>query len=434
MLKVPVMFPPDKAVQYIKKFPRKVLGKPKPEKVEHPPYYFTVVKAGMAAPAPPLGPELGERGLNVAGFCKDFNEKTKSYFAGVPLPVDLDINPDRSYKMELRTPTSEWMLLRAAGVRKASLDPKIEVCGKVTVKHLYEIAKIKKQDNWLKGYSLRHICETLLEECRKLGIQVVHRLDPVEYREFLEQRKIVVDEQIKAAEEAKAAKLLRMAEATMVDMEALTDYYTTNFSSCYSPDGKYLAVADSCGRIFIFGLAKLLRSNVTTTKVNRCTFSLKRKQCAIYVLITIDDQLLCGCSDGTVVAYSWIDICKQKIHQLYAFGADNQSSEVNCILGEKQNESVPRVFTSGGDNMIHLWDIENKKEMHKLAGHTDYIHALAHGPHGTLISGSEDGTIRFWDVKAGTKPIHVIKPFESDCSNPNRGKWIGAVASNSDFV
>lgn len=67
------------------------------------------------------------------------------------MPIDLDINPDRTYKLEIRTPASNWMLLHAAGVRRASLDPKIEICGKLTVKHVYEIARIKRQDNWLKG-------------------------------------------------------------------------------------------------------------------------------------------------------------------------------------------------------------------------------------------------------------------------------------------
>lgn len=82
MLKRPTMFPIDRPVEYIKKPTVKAPGKPKPPKIDHPPYYHTTVKAGNAAPAPPLGPELGERGLNVAGFCKDFNAKTAHYFQG----------------------------------------------------------------------------------------------------------------------------------------------------------------------------------------------------------------------------------------------------------------------------------------------------------------------------------------------------------------
>lgn len=73
---------------------------------------------------------------------------------------------------------------------------------------------IKIFNNYFTGYSMKHLCEMLIDECRKLGIQVVHSLDEEEYLEFLKQRKIVVDEQIKAAEEAKAAKLLRLGETT----------------------------------------------------------------------------------------------------------------------------------------------------------------------------------------------------------------------------
>lgn len=217
MLRRPALLPPDRPLDYLRKPTRKAPGKPKPVKVAHPPYFHTVIKAGLAAPAPPLGPELGERGLNVAGFCKDFNSKTNHYFQGVPLPVDLDINSDRTYKLEIRTPSSDWLLLRAAGVRRASLDPKTEICGKITVKHLYEIAQIKRQDNWLKGYTLKQLCEMLLGECRHLGLKVVHELDKNEYLEFLKERKIFVDEQIKAAEEAKAAKLNRLAEAAAAE-------------------------------------------------------------------------------------------------------------------------------------------------------------------------------------------------------------------------
>lgn len=150
-------------VRNVVRRPRKAPGKIKPPKIEHPPYFYTVIKSGMAAPAPPLGPQLGERSVNVAAFCKDFNERTKPYFPGIPIPIDLDVNPDRTYKLELRSPSEEWLLLRAAGVRRPSLDPANEVCGKISVKHLYEIAQIKRTDNWLKGhYYMRYFYGRLL--------------------------------------------------------------------------------------------------------------------------------------------------------------------------------------------------------------------------------------------------------------------------------
>lgn len=143
------------------RWPRKAPGKFKPPKIEHPPYFFTTIKAGMAAPAPPLGPQLGERSVNVAAFCKDFNQRTKDYIPGVPIPIDLDVNPDRTYNLELRTPSEDWLLMRAAGIRRPSENPATEICGKISVKHLYEIANIKRKDNWLKGVVWRFNSFTL---------------------------------------------------------------------------------------------------------------------------------------------------------------------------------------------------------------------------------------------------------------------------------
>lgn len=70
----------------------------------------------MASAAPPLGPQLGQRGLNVANFCKEFNKETGHFKQGVPLPTRITVKPDRTYDLEICTPTTTWLLKQAAGI------------------------------------------------------------------------------------------------------------------------------------------------------------------------------------------------------------------------------------------------------------------------------------------------------------------------------
>ncbi|CCD61715.1 Large ribosomal subunit protein uL11m [Caenorhabditis elegans] len=178
-------------------------------KVVHGALLRTNIKAQMASAAPPLGPQLGQRGLNVANFCKEFNKETGHFKQGVPLPTRITVKPDRTYDLEICTPTTTWLLKQAAGIGrgKASKD---EIVGKLTVKHLYEIAKIKSRDKALQHVPLEQICRMLIKTCRTLGIDVqYHDLDPVELKEFLVARKEKVDAQLKDLADKKAAKMLR---------------------------------------------------------------------------------------------------------------------------------------------------------------------------------------------------------------------------------
>ncbi|CAD6199784.1 unnamed protein product [Caenorhabditis auriculariae] len=178
-------------------------------KVVHGALLRTNIKAQMASAAPPLGPQLGQRGLNVANFCKEFNKETGHIKQGVPVPTRVTVKPDRTYDLEICTPTSTWLLKQAAGVGrgKASKD---EIVGQLSVKHIYEIAKLKVNDKALQGVPLEDVCKMLVKTCRTIGIQVQKEdLDPVKLKEFLTQRKETVDLQLKELAEKKAAKMLR---------------------------------------------------------------------------------------------------------------------------------------------------------------------------------------------------------------------------------
>ncbi|KAK5970843.1 Mitochondrial ribosomal protein L11 [Trichostrongylus colubriformis] len=158
-------------------------------KVVHGAFLKTNIKAQMASAAPPLGPQLGQRGLNVANFCKEFNKETGHIKPGVPLPTRISIKPDRTYDLEICTPTTSWLLKQAAGIARGKQEPD-EIVGKITVKHIYEIAKVKSRDKVLQGVPLELICQQILKQCRTLGIQVQREdLDPVELKAFLDKRR-----------------------------------------------------------------------------------------------------------------------------------------------------------------------------------------------------------------------------------------------------
>lgn len=178
------------------------------EKIQHG-KLRTNIPAGMATPGPPLGPMLGCRGINITAFCKDFNEKTKDIKDGIPLPTRVFVNPDRSYQITITKPPSMYYLKQAAGIQKGAMNQKLEVAGFVTLKHVYEIAVIKQTDENLEFRSLQDICQMLIMTARSLGIKVVKDLNAEEYQQFLEDRKIVLEERKREFQEMKEAKMLR---------------------------------------------------------------------------------------------------------------------------------------------------------------------------------------------------------------------------------
>ncbi|MEO8531487.1 MAG: 50S ribosomal protein L11 [Deltaproteobacteria bacterium] len=136
------------------------------------------VKAGQANPSPPIGPALGQRGINIMEFCKAFNAKTQDMEAGSPIPTVITYYVDKSFTFETRTPPAAFFLKKAAGLKpvgkrnrpKASIKPGHEVAGSVTVAQVREIATAKMKD--LNANSVEAAMKTILGSARSMGIEV----------------------------------------------------------------------------------------------------------------------------------------------------------------------------------------------------------------------------------------------------------------------
>ena len=128
------------------------------------------VPAAGAKPSPPVGPALGQHGLNIMEFCKAFNAKTESLEKGAPVPVEITVYEDRSFTFETKTPPASYLLKKAAGIKSGSGRPNTEKVGKVTRAQLEEIAKTKEPD--LTAADLDAAVRTIAGSARSMGLNV----------------------------------------------------------------------------------------------------------------------------------------------------------------------------------------------------------------------------------------------------------------------
>jgi large subunit ribosomal protein L11 len=135
------------------------------------------VPAGAANPSPPIGPALGQRGVNIMEFCKSFNAKTKDLEQGTPIPVKITVYSDRSFTFEMRQPPVTYLIKKAAGLKptgkggSGSKQPGIAVAGEVTIAQLKDIAKVKMKD--MNTDDIDAAARTLAGSARSMGIRVV---------------------------------------------------------------------------------------------------------------------------------------------------------------------------------------------------------------------------------------------------------------------
>jgi large subunit ribosomal protein L11 len=134
------------------------------------------VPAGAANPSPPIGPALGQRGVNIMEFCKAFNAKTKDMEQGAPIPVKITVYSDRSFTFEMRMPPATFLIKKAAGLKptgkpgSGSKEPGRSAAGKISMAQLKDIAKIKMKD--MNTDDLDQAAKTLAGSARSMGLTV----------------------------------------------------------------------------------------------------------------------------------------------------------------------------------------------------------------------------------------------------------------------
>ena len=133
-------------------------------------YIKLQVPAGSANPSPPIGPALGQQGVNIMEFCKQFNAQTQKLEKGLPIPVVITVYTDRSFTFIMKTPPASVLIRKALGIEKGSGAPNTNKVGKITRKQLEEIARAKQPD--LTAADLDAAVRTIAGSARSMGVEV----------------------------------------------------------------------------------------------------------------------------------------------------------------------------------------------------------------------------------------------------------------------
>ena len=133
-------------------------------------YVKLQVPAGKANPSPPIGPALGQQGVNIMEFCKQFNAATQKLEKGLPIPVIITVYSDRSFTFIMKTPPASVLIRKAIGIEKGSGTPNTNKVGRITRQQLEEIAKVKQPD--LTASGLEAAVRTIAGSARSMGVDV----------------------------------------------------------------------------------------------------------------------------------------------------------------------------------------------------------------------------------------------------------------------
>ncbi len=136
-------------------------------------YIKLQIPAGKANPAPPVGPALGQAGVNIMAFCKEFNAATQKMEPGIPTPVVITVYSDKSFTFITKTPPASVLIKKAIGLQSGSPTPNTKKVGKITRAQIEEIAKLKMSD--LNAGSLDAACLMIAGSARSMGVDVVEK-------------------------------------------------------------------------------------------------------------------------------------------------------------------------------------------------------------------------------------------------------------------
>ncbi|XBC39275.1 MAG: 50S ribosomal protein L11 [Buchnera aphidicola (Nurudea shiraii)] len=133
-------------------------------------YIKLQVLAGMANPSPPVGPALGQKGLNIMEFCKLFNTKTNHLEKGLPIPTVITVYSDKTFSFIIKTPPASILLKKAIGIKSGSSKPNTEKVGEITYQQIIEIAKIKQTD--MTGSNIEKMAKSIIGTANSIGLTI----------------------------------------------------------------------------------------------------------------------------------------------------------------------------------------------------------------------------------------------------------------------
>ncbi|XP_050307298.1 THO complex subunit 6 [Anthonomus grandis grandis] len=217
------------------------------------------------------------------------------------------------------------------------------------------------------------------------------------------------------------------------------DFYNSVLAQAFSPCGHFLIAGDIYGNLSIFNLAKVIKSEGTVTKEELLPKS-KITVCPdlqINSLLATENHLLVG-GYGEIYAYSWKTIkgSNRNVKPTWSIEIPSDQdelnrAEVNSLLFE---ESSANIYAGCGDNKIYIFNLESRKPIKTLTGHTDYVHSICKNGNNNILSGGEDGLVNIWDLRINKAVEKLIPHQNSQIARHNLGKWIGAVDSNEDYI
>uniref|UniRef100_A0A8C1PIC6 THO complex 6 n=1 Tax=Cyprinus carpio TaxID=7962 RepID=A0A8C1PIC6_CYPCA len=190
------------------------------------------------------------------------------------------------------------------------------------------------------------------------------------------------------------------------------------FSQSFSPCGRFLAAGNNYGEIALFSLSAALSPDASEGS-QKPILNFTAHDGPVFSLLSTDTHLL-SAGNGEISAWSWAELIKKFIDLMLFFSIFSQDNSL--IVG-------------GGDNNIHIMDMETGIFKSVLKGHTDYIHCLCFKEREEeILSGGEDGAVRIWDSRTN-RPVHCIEVFKyEECARPQFGKWISCLATDSDWM
>ncbi|XP_043942610.1 THO complex subunit 6 homolog [Protopterus annectens] len=208
----------------------------------------------------------------------------------------------------------------------------------------------------------------------------------------------------------------------------------TVFCQSFSPCGKYLAAGNNYGQIAVFSLSAAL-SSAAEEEDQKSVITFTAHDGPVYSLVSTDRQLI-SAGNGDVKAWNWNEItkkgCKEAWSRKPPFRANLELPEINCLLLNQKDNTL---LTAGGDAVVHVMDMETGAFTQAFQGHMDYIHCLAlRDQYNECLSGSEDGTVRLWDLRTGQEAQVIDVYRHQECARPQYGKWIGCLATESEWM